>query len=604
MDNYHYGMIGNCKSGALVSKEGSIDWCCLPDFDSSSVFAKILDQEKGGSFFIQAVELQDIHQSYLGQTNVLVTEYHSPSGAFKVLDFMPRYHRSEGGENYYAPPDLVRFIEIIHGQPKIKIHYDPKMAWGKGETESHIETGFIKSTARGGENYESMYLYSSLDLKLILTGEEITLEDNHFLLVSYNQKIIAPLVEDVFLQLEKTKVYWLDWISHTRKHLLYNDVIFRSMLTLKMLTYEETGAVLAALTTSLPETIGEERNWDYRFCWIRDAAMTVSVLKEMGANETLRHFLNYILSLISYKDKKIQIMYSIRGKENLEEFFLDHFQGYMGSKPVRIGNAAFNQKQNDIYGILLEAIYKSMDLFTHRLDILENLWTIVRSLIRNVQENWHKPDKGIWEIRGKGEHFVFSKVLCWVAIDRGMKIAEFLGKENYVLEWGEIREIIKTDIHQNGYNEEIGAFTQSYGSKHLDAANLLMGAYGFIGAQDPRYVKTVEATQKELLNNNLMYRYKNQDDFGLPRSSFTVCTFWMIDALLMIGRKREAKEIFDHVLSHSNHLGLLSEDIDFETGRLLGNFPQAYSHLALINSAVKLSAEGYDSLHILNELKD
>jgi GH15 family glucan-1,4-alpha-glucosidase len=499
----------------------------------------------------------------------------------------------------------VRYIEVIKGKPVIGIDYTPKMAWAKGETESHIESGYIKSTARG-ENYESMYLYSDLPLKKILRGQAITLEGNAFFLLSYNQKILPPGIEDVFLQLEKTKVYWLDWISHTTRHLYYNDMIQRSMLTLKMLTYEKTGAVLAALTTSLPETIGEERNWDYRFCWIRDAAMTVSVLEEMGANETLRHFVNYILSLISYKDKKIQIMYAIGGQEQLTEYILDHLDGYQGSKPVRIGNAAYTQKQNDIYGILLDALYKSLDLFTHRLDILENLWTIVRSLIRNVQENWHKPDKGIWEIRGQGEHFVFSKVLCWVAVDRGIKIAEFLNKNAYVQEWSDIRENIKNDIHQNGYNEEIGAFTQSYGSNHLDAANLLMGSYGFITGEDPRYIKTVQATKKELLHKGLMYRYKNQDDFGLPKSSFTVCSFWMVDSLIMIGKRDEAREMFDHILSHANHLGLLSEDIDFATGRLLGNFPQAYSHLALVSSAVKFDQDKdkLSTFQLLNELKD
>ncbi len=588
MDNLNYGIIGNCKSAALVSDKGSIDWCCLPVFDSASVFAKILDEKKGGSLSFKLDDSYQVHQEYLWQTNILTTNFDNGSDAFQVIDFMPRYKQQDG--TFYMPPDIVRFIRILKGKPTLRVHFDPKLKYAQGETIVDNDGDYLHCKTTSGD-YESAFLYSDMDLDKILNQEEITLEGNAFLLLSYHEKLTTQSLDRAYLKFQRTKTYWMNWSERTTRYPLYQEEIVRSALTLKALTYEKTGAVLAAATTSLPETIGEVRNWDYRFCWIRDASMVIRVIAGLGHLRSAKRFLQFIVDTIPEKDEKIQIMYGIHGEKELTEKFLDHLSGYKDSSPVRIGNAAYIQKQNDIYGILMEVIYQQFDKFETSLENSEQLWTIIKSVTSTVRKNWQKPDKGIWELRTEDRHFVFSKLLCWVAIDRAIKISEILKKPRYQEEWKALRAEIHDDIYNNGWNEEVQAYTQSYGSKDLDASTLLMEQYGFIEAQDPRFISTVQATERELCTDGLMYRYKNNDDFGEPSSSFTICTFWLIESLQKIGEKQKARDYFDQLLSYSNHLGLFSEDIDFKTKRLLGNFPQAYSHLALIETAINFSME-------------
>ncbi len=586
MDNLNYGIIGNCKSAALISDKGSIDWCCLPVFDSASVFAKILDEEKGGSLNFELDESYNSHQEYLWQTNILTTTFDNGSDAFQVIDFMPRYKQQDG--TFYMPPDIVRFIRILKGKPSLRVIFDPKLKYAQGNTVIDNDGDYLHCKTTEGE-YESAFLYSDMDLDKILNQEEITLEGNAFLLLSYHEKLTTQSLDRAYLKFQRTKTYWMNWSERTTRYPLYQEEIVRSALTLKALTYEKTGAVLAAATTSLPETIGEVRNWDYRFCWIRDASMVIRVIADLGHLRSAKRFLQFIVDTIPEKDEKIQIMYGIHGEKELTEEFLDHLSGYKNSSPVRIGNAAYIQKQNDIYGILMEVIYQQFDKFETSLENSEQLWTIIKSVTSTVRKNWQKPDKGIWELRTEDRHFVFSKLLCWVAIDRAIKISEILKKPRYQEEWKALRAEIHDDIYNNGWNEEVQAYTQSYGSKDLDASTLLMEQYGFIEAQDPRFISTVQATERELCTDGLMYRYKNNDDFGEPSSSFTICTFWLIESLYKIGERQKSRNYFDQLLSYSNHLGLFSEDIDFKTKRLLGNFPQAYSHLALIETAVNFS---------------
>jgi GH15 family glucan-1,4-alpha-glucosidase len=411
-------------------------------------------------------------------------------------------------------------------------------------------------------------------------------------LLSYNQKLNDIDIDTIILEYEKTKVYWLNWSAETRRFSRFKAGIIRSALVLKLLSYQKTGAILAAVTTSIPEELGAERNWDYRYCWLRDASMNISVLTKLGHYKVAKRFIDFILDIIPYKDEKIQIVYGINGQKNLKEKILLTLAGYENTKPVRIGNAAYTQKQNDIFGVLLDAIYQYLMIFKREtVENSENLWTVVRTLARHVEKNWCKKDRGIWEFRSWTKHFTFSKLLCWVAMDRAMKIAQYFSMPNYVLVWSEMRAEIEKDIHKKAWNPAINAFTQSYGERHLDAANLLMEHYGFIEAGDPKYINTVKSTYEQLSNGGLMYRYRNDDDFGTPKSSFTVCTFWLIKSLYKIGEKEEAEKLFKKVLNYRNHLGLLSEDIDFETKRLLGNFPQGYSHLALIDAAITLSGE-------------
>ncbi|MFC2119118.1 glycoside hydrolase family 15 protein [Bacteroidota bacterium] len=586
MNNLNYGVIGNCRTAALISKKGAIDWCCLPDFDSSSVFARLLDKKVGGTFEIIVDPGYIIEQSYLKNTNILCTRFTKGEDSFELLDFMPRYKSEKNG--YYYPADIIRYFVYRSGNPSFSVNYRPALEYARHETKIRIEDDYIKSYTISGE-YDSLYLYSDLNKDDILNHSVIYLTKDSFILLSYNQKLLNQTIELQYLQLHKTKAYWIDWAYNLTSYTQYQKEIVRSALVLKLLSYDKTGAVLASVTTSLPETIGGVRNWDYRFCWIRDASMVVSVFAKIGHLNTVRRFINFIIEILPDKDEKIQIMYGINRQKILTEVTLDHLQGYENSIPVRIGNAAYTQKQNDIYGVLMDVIYQQFKIFKTSLENSESLWTIVRSIVRIVEENWEKPDKGIWEIRTEEKHFTFSKVLCWVAVDRGVSLAKIIRKKNYAKQWQLLANKIKEDIYKNAWNEEVQSFTQFYGSKDQDAANLLMESFGFINASDEKYVLTLRAIQKNLCRDGLMYRYKNKDDFGVPTSSFTVCTFWLINSLNSIGETKEARDLFQKILSYSNHLGLFSEDIDFKTKRLLGNFPQAYSHLALIETAINLS---------------
>jgi len=580
-----YGVIGNGSSAALISKTGSLDWACLPNFGSPAVFARLLDPQIGGYFQIELTACENIRQEYLKNTNILRTVYKSATAEMEILDFMPRYHKSSGA--YACPSEIIRLLRPVSGKPTIKAHYSPSPGYAQFDAKQELEPEFIKTFTTKGA-YESLYLYTNLDKKAVLQEEEISLDKPSFFLISYNQKLNRIDWDWAELEYLRTRTYWLDWCSRTSRYEQYQDEILRSALVLKLLSYQKSGAIIAAVSTSLPETAGEVRNWDYRYCWIRDSSMIIQVLFKLGHRNGAKRFLQFILNAVPYKDEKIQIMYGINGEKKLSERTLDWLSGYKNSRPVRVGNAAYFQKQNDIYGVLLDVILKNFEYFRQDMENAEEIWTIVRGLVRSVIRTWKDADMGIWEFRSQRKHFVFSKVLCWVALDRGSRIAALLNRTEYAQTWAKIANTIKKDIHTKGWKEDLGAFTQAYENQAMDAANLLMATYGFIDAKDPRFVSTVKRTQQDLSRNGLMYRYRNQDDFGLPSSSFTVCTFWLIKALHQIGEADEAKAAFEALLKESNHLGLFSEDMDFESRELLGNFPQGYSHLALIDTALTL----------------
>ena len=580
------GIIGNCQSSALINENSSIDWCCLPQFDSASVFAKILDEQKGGSFKIECGETYSTSQKYIENTSILVTKFQNEENSFEVIDFMPRYQKENG--SFYSPPEIIRFIKLVKGKPRFKILYDPKLEYALGNTNTYIKDEFIVSVV-DEKRYGTLYLYTDLNKKDIIKGHEIEIDTDCFLSVSYNEKIESVTLNQVILDFEKTKIYWMNWCHKTPKFKNYNSEILRSAMTLKLLTFEKTGAVLAAATTSLPETIGEVRNWDYRFCWIRDASMVIKIITKLGHKKIVKNFIDFIVNLIPDKNEKLQIMYGISGEKILTEKILSHFIGYENSKPVRIGNAAYSQKQNDIYGILMDAIHFKIDKYREDNDKHEELWSIVKLIIWVVEKNWKLPDRGIWEFRNENRHFTFSKLLCWVAVDRAIKISKIFKRKKSSKKWEILRKEIKTDILENGWNKRKKAFTQSYGSNDLDASVLLMEQYEFIDAMDPKYISTVKAIERELSFEGLLFRYKNIDDFGKPSSSFTVCSFWFAYSLFKIGEEEKSRKYFNELLSYSNHLGLFSEDLDFKSKRLLGNFPQAYSHLALIETAMNFN---------------
>lgn len=585
--NLNYSVIGNCRSAALISDKGSIDWCCLPEFDSPSVFAKILDFKNGGSFNFEVSDDYIITQQYLTNTNIACTTFTSKNGVFEVIDFMPRY-KTTGDHNYFIPAEIYRYVRLVSGLPTLKINYNPKFNYSSEDADHTIEVDHIRTFSLQLPT-NCIYLYSSIPLNDIIDSKEITLTQSQFLLLSYNQKLIDIDLARVELEFERTKVYWLNWSNRSIKYEEYSKEILRSLLVLKIMSFEPTGAVLAALTTSLPETIGEVRNWDYRFCWIRDASMSIDTLLHMGHSQSAEGFLRFIKNILKSKQDSFQIMYGIRGERELIEMEISHLSGYGNSVPVRIGNAAYNQRQNDIFGYLLNVIFQYYTYFSGTLDEIEDMWEIVRNISRTVSVQWELPDRGIWEIRGNEKHFVFSKVMSWVAMDRAAKIATVINKTTYAELWRELADEIKKDIFTHGWSEEIQSFTQTYCNKDADASLLLMAEYGFIEADDIKYKKTVLFIKEQLFHKNLMYRYVNADDFGNPSSAFTICTFWLVQALHRIGMVDEAKDIFDNLLSYSNHVGLFSEDISFNTKELLGNFPQAYSHLALINTAALFS---------------
>ncbi len=607
-DDYRHGVIGNGRSAALVAPDGDIVFACLPDFDSGTVFAALLDPERGGRFAIELVGGRAVTQAYEPRTNVLVTTFEGPESALRVIDFMPRYMwDGRAGVAGDAPPDIVRVLEPLRGAPEVRVHYDPRLEYGRFPTE-HMQLGaVIKSTTRGAarrgrrakdvrEVYESLYLYTDLDAGDVLAAAPIAVSDRRFLLVSYHDKVQAPNRETVELMLQRTRAYWLLWAARTKLPRRYTDEALRSALTLRLLQFDPTGAFVAAVTTSLPETIGAERNWDYRFCWIRDASMTVSVLRRLGHPRMASRFIDWILDTVPTKDDELQIMYGLRGEKELTEEVLDHLAGYQGSRPVRIGNAAHSQRQHDIFGVLLDVIHQDLLLRERTPEALDRLWTRVRSEVRTVEKHWRDPDRGIWEIRGEPRHFVFSKVLSWVAIDRAVAIAGLLGKTDWAARYRQLADTMHADICARGWSERHGAFTQSYMTDEtpagdLDAANLLLAEYGFLAPNDPRFVATVERTIAELGRDGLLYRYKSRDDFGEPESAFTVCSFWLVKALATIGQRRRARALFEELLRSANPHGLYGEDLDFRTRRQLGNFPQAYSHLALIDCALALEGE-------------
>src|SRR5512133_318599 len=502
MDNLNYGVIGNCRSAALVSDKGSIDWCCLPDFDSPSVFARLLDNKKGGHFSIVADEKYTITQRYIVSTNVLCTEYKSDGGIFETIDFMPRYKLFD--DDYFAPPEIYRYLKYISGKPVFRVEYSPAFNYASEEVSSVIEDNYIRTYSLVKPT-DCTFLYSSLKFDDILLSREIILTQHQFLLLSYNQKLIEIDITRVYLEFQRTKVYWLNWSNRSKKYGKYNDEITRSLLVLKIMSFQPTGAVLAALTTSIPETIGEVRNWDYRFCWLRDASMSLDTLFKMGHFSSARRFLAYLKGILKSKNDSFQIMYGIRGERELHETTLSHLAGYENSKPVRIGNAAYIQKQNDVFGYLLNVIYQYYEYFPGTLDEIEDMWEIVRNISRTVSTNWEKPDKGIWELRYEEKHHVFSKIMCWVAMDRGAKIARLLNKDQYADTWQEVAVDIKADVMKNGWNEELQTFTQTYDSPGLDASLLLIAEYGFMENDDFKFQKTVLAVKNALFYKGFMY---------------------------------------------------------------------------------------------------
>lgn len=589
-----YGVIGDMHSAALVNTDGSIDWCCLPFFDSPSVFAAILDDQRGG-FFRIAAEMDDrIVQMYLPETNILVTRFLSGEGVGEVVDFMPirngRYERHTDGQ-------IVRTAKGVRGTTHFHLECRPAFDYARAPHEVEVQGNRAVFRSPGIQ----LTLGASVELRADAGGAvlaDFQLEPNQtatFVLQCCTRPDGPAIPENVEAYgnaaLAETIAMWKHWVAKCQYTGRWREMVVRSALALKLLTFAPTGAIVAAPTCSLPEEIGGIRNWDYRYTWIRDAAFTVYALLRLGYTEEASAFMSWIEQRATEGDTNmgpIQLMYGIDGRSNLQEFTLDHLDGYMGSKPVRIGNAASQQLQLDIYGELIDSAY----LYNkHVQPISYDLWVYIRRMLDWVCENWQRPDHGIWEVRKQPEHFVYSKVQCWVALDRGLRIAE---KRRLPCDFGRLRaeasRIYETVMHE-GWSRSRKTFTQHFETGAVDASALVLPLMMFVSPTDPRMLGTIDRIINELVSDSLVHRYelgKAVGD-GLPgrEGTFSICTFWMVEALARSGRLDEARLIFEKMLTYANHVGLYAEEIG-PTGEALGNFPQAFTHLGLISAAFDL----------------
>ena len=575
-----YGVIGNSGTAALIHENGSIDWCCLPRFDSPSAFGALLDPE-GGRFRVCAANEAKSRQSYLDRTAILRTEFDDGETAFAVIDFMPRYR---DGQSWCRPSEILRILKPLRGRPHVRVVFDPKLNYARGETVVKQKNGYLMAT----NGLEDLYLYGSLPVASVMSRAAIPLETDHFLLLSYHEKFVEPTLVYANDMFERTREHWEAWSNESRLPSLWSSEVLRSAITLKLLIYEETGAMVAAATTSLPEAIGDSRNWDYRYCWLRDASLVLESMKSIGHFHEARAFINFLLHLFESKQTAVQILYRVDGRTDLAEQTLPNLHGYQNSKPVRIGNDACRQRQNDIFGEVLHTIH--LYYFHYQLEPMPaEVWSLVKFMVNTAVRDWRSTDAGIWELRTRRKHFTHSKMLSWVAVDRGVRIARAIGRTEMANEWGPVADIIRDDIMRKGWKPGIGSFTQTYGSNFLDISLLQAVRLGFIGQSDPRWISTVKKCAEALCRDGFVFRYTNADDFGKPKSAFIPASLWMAKALYTIGERERSVELLERVLSSANHVGLLSEDVDVASHELLGNFPQAYSHMAVINAANLLS---------------
>jgi GH15 family glucan-1,4-alpha-glucosidase len=577
-----YAMVGDLQTAALVGSDGSVDWLCFPRFDSPSCFAALLGSDSNGRWRLAPTSGgRCTRRRYRGHTLVLETEWETPTGAVRVIDCMP----PRG-----ASPDLVRVVEGVSGKVsvtselRIRFDYGHIAPWVTIEgREVHAVAGpdalWLRASAPheevGGEILSRFTLSEGERVSFVLTWSH-----------SYGER---PVAIDGLQAVDDTERYWLDWAGGIGYDGRFQDAVYRSLLTLKGLTYEPSGGIVAAATTSLPETLGGSRNWDYRYCWLRDSTFILGALVGAGLHEEARAWQQWMLRAVAGDPADAQIMYGIDGTRRLPEYELPWLPGYEGASPVRIGNDAAGQVQGDVPGEVLAAAHVGR---TAGIVPMERGWELQRWLAERLLEAWKKPDNGIWESRGKRQHFVYSKVMCWVAFDCMVKGVERFGLDGPVERWRAVRDEIHSDVLEKGYDAGRGTFTQAYGSRALDACALLIPRVGFLPYDDERVVSTVETIRNELTEDGLVLRYRtDQSDDGLTgrEGSFLICSFWMVYALWGIGRHREAEELFERLLALRNDVGLLSEEYDTRAQRLVGNFPQAFTHLALVTCALRLS---------------
>ncbi|HEX8153770.1 MAG TPA: glycoside hydrolase family 15 protein [Thermoanaerobaculia bacterium] len=576
-----YALIGDCETAALVARDGSIDWLCWPRFDSPACFAALLGTPEHGRWRIAPQgDVVDVQRRYRDETLILETTFATAEGTVRVIDFMPM--RTEA-------IDLIRIVEGIEGRVPMRMDFALRFDYGSIVPWVRAIEGGIRAVA----GPDTVYLRATVPMH----GEEFTTvadfevaagERAIFDLTWTESHDPHPQREDPEALLEEAERFWREWSSRCTYEGPWRDAVLRSLITLKALTYAPTGGLVAAATTSLPEQIGGVRNWDYRLCWLRDATFAIYALLGGGYTEEAIAWREWLLRAAAGRPEELQIMYSIRGERHLTELEIEWLPGYENSKPVRVGNAAFKQYQLDVYGEVMDVLH-----LTRRLGLppSEDAWRVQLTLMRFLEDGWREPDEGIWEVRGPRRHFTHSKVMAWVAFDRSVAAVESFGFDGPVERWKSIRDEIRHEIFERGFDRELNAFVQYYGSSNADASLLMLPSLGFIGADDPRMLGTIALIRAQLETDGLLRRYPHAPQVdGLPpgEGAFLLCTFWLADTLALAGRYDEARAIFERLLTLRNDVGLLGEEYDPRARRQLGNFPQAFSHVGLINTAQNL----------------
>ena len=583
-----HGIIGNLRTAALVGADGTVDWLCLPRFDSPSVFAAILDDEKGGHFKLKPRSFARTQQLYLPDTNVLLTRFLSPEGVAEVLDLMPVLARPGDRQR------LVRGVRVVRGTVTMEAECRPAFDYARQGHEVHV--------GKKGAVFESSGASLGLATNVPLakgprgsTRAQFTLKEDEkatFVLSALPGDEESPgeplSAEAVFDLLWEAVAYWRSWLSACTYHGRWREMVHRSALALKLMVYEPTGALVAAPTMGLPETIGGERNWDYRYSWLRDAAFTLYALISIGFEEEAKNFMGWLEERCRQSGHNLLPLYGIDGRTDVPEIELSHLSGYRGSRPVRLGNEARTQLQLDTFGAVLDAAY----LYNkHAAPLDYDVWENLHQVLNWLCGNWREPDEGMWEVRGGRKHFVSSKVLSWVALDRAVRISRQRGLPADEGRWSEQRNAIYREVMKEGWNSQKKSFVQHYGSEALDASLLLMPLVKFLGPTDPRWLSTLDRIQEELVHDNLVDRYEvgpaADDGFSTKEGSFSLCSFWLVECLTQAGRLGEARFALEKMFSYANHLGLYAEEIG-ASGEALGNFPQAFTHLSLISAVVHL----------------
>jgi GH15 family glucan-1,4-alpha-glucosidase len=577
-----YALIGDCETAALVGRDGSIDWLCWPRFDSDACFAALLGKRENGHFRLCPIEPAESSRRYRKNTLVLETRFETASGIVTIIDFMPlRAHNS----------NIVRIVRGERGE--VRMCADLILRFGYGA----IIPWMVRL------DHETLRAVAGPDMVLIRTpvrlhGHELTTvgeftitagQSIPFILTYAPSHLPPPAPLHAEKVLEATETFWTDWSAQCAQKGECSDIVIRSLITLKALTYRITGGIVAAPTTSLPEKIGGERNWDYRFCWLRDATLTLLALVDAGYLEEAQSWRDWLLRAVAGSPSQMQIMYGIAGERRLTEWEVPWLDGYENSRPVRIGNNAHSQLQIDVYGELMDALHQAREA---GLAHAQPGWALQLALLDHLEKIWREPDEGIWEVRGERKHFTYSKVMAWVAFDRAIKGVEVFKLDGPIEHWRKIRAEIAADIDQNGFDRALNSFVRSYGSKDLDASLLLIPAVGYALPGDPRVSGTVAAIEKGLMRDGVVLRYDTSvADDGLPpgEGAFLACSFWLADAYVLLERYDDARALFERLTALANDVGLLSEQYDPRAKRMLGNFPQAFSHIALVNTAFNLT---------------